>query len=290
MEIPSFLEEMLKDEYSNYLDIIEGYKVNRISSIRINTLKTDVLSICKLFDDLSIRYDKVNWYDDALIVYDEEKIRGLDIYNLGHIYFQSLSSMIPPLVLDCHSGESILDMAAAPGSKTCQMACLTNNLASITAVEKNKIRADRLKYNLSKQGVVRTTVLNVDARNLDDYFSFDKILLDAPCSGSGTINSSNISNFSLELVNRSVKTQKELVDKAIKVLKKDGILVYSTCSILKEENDDIVDYILKNSCMELVDFDIDLSIPKLSCKYDKTLCVCPNELYEGFFVAKFIKR
>ncbi len=290
MEIPSFLEEMLKDEYSNYLDIIEGYKVNRISSIRINTLKTDVLSICKLFDDLSIRYDKVNWYGDALIVYDEEKIRGLDIYNLGHIYFQSLSSMIPPLVLDCHSGESILDMAAAPGSKTCQMACLTNNLASITAVEKNKIRADRLKYNLSKQGVVRTTVLNVDARNLDDYFSFDKILLDAPCSGSGTINSFNISNFSLELVNRSVKTQKELVDKAIKVLKKDGILVYSTCSILKEENDDIVDYILKNSCMELVDFDIDLSIPKLSCKYDKTLCVCPNELYEGFFVAKFIKR
>ncbi len=289
MNIPLFLEEMLKNEYSNYLDIIEGYGVKRISSIRVNTLKTDVLYVCKIFDELSIHYEQVEWYSDALIVYDEEKIRSLDIYNLGYIYFQSLSSMIPPLVLNCCEGESILDMAAAPGSKTCQIASLTSNLASITAIEKNKIRADRLKYNLEKQGVTRTTVLNVDARTLDEYFSFDKILLDAPCSGSGTINSSNVKNFSMELVERSVKTQKELVDKAVKVLKKDGVLVYSTCSILREENDDIVDYILKKG-MKLVDLGKNFSsVPRLDCKYSETLCVCPNKLYEGFFVAKFVK-
>ena len=194
--------------------------------------------------------------------------------------------MIPPLVLNPSGGDSILDMAAAPGSKTTQMACMTNNLASITAVEKNKIRADRLKFNLEKQGAKRVTVLCEDARRLDEFFSFDKILLDAPCSGSGTVSFND--SFDFELVSRSVKTQKELVDKAVSILKKGGELVYSTCSILKEENDDIVDYILSKG-LKLVDFDIPSSIPKLPVKYSETLCVCPSELYEVFFVSKFVK-
>lgn len=281
------LLEVLKNEYGDCSKIIEGYKVLRVSSIRVNTLKTDVLSVCNKFLELGVKFDKVDWYEDALIIYDSELVRGLDLYKDGFIYFQSLSSMIPPLILNPTSGNSILDMAAAPGSKTTQMACMTNNLASITAVEKNKIRADRLKFNLSKQGAKRVTVLCEDARHLDEFFSFDKILLDAPCSGSGTISFND--SFDFELVSRSVRTQKELVDKAVKILKKDGELVYSTCSILKEENDDIVDYILSKG-LELVEFDIPSSIPRLSVKYDETLCVCPNELYEGFFIAKFIKR
>ena len=96
--------------------------------------------------------------------------------------------MIPPIVLSPKEDENILDMAAAPGGKTTQIASISENKAMITACEKNKIRAERLKYNLQKQGVTCANVMIEDARKLSDFFSFDKILLDAPCSGSGTTN------------------------------------------------------------------------------------------------------
>ena len=145
--------------------------------------------------------------------------------------------MIPVLFLDLKENDSVLDMCSSPGGKTTQMASITNNSVLITAVEKNKIRSERLKYNIEKQGVKRVNIMNVDARRIDDYFKFDKILLDAPCSGSGTLylNDKNIQdNFTTDLINRSIKAQRELLKKATKLLKKDGILVYSTSSILKE--------------------------------------------------------
>jgi len=202
--------------------------------------------------------------------------------------------MIPAIVVNPKEGENILDMAAAPGGKTTQMANLSNNKAMITACEKNKIRIDRLKYNLEKQGASRVTVMLKDARRLDDFFSFDKILLDAPCSGSGTINlnEKDISkNFTKELVDRSIKTQKELLKKAVKLLKVNGELTYSTCSILKEENEKVLEEILKLPNIKLIPMDKESfkEIPLLPVDLEETVCVCPTKLYEGFFVAKLRK-
>jgi len=164
----------------------------------------------------------------------------------------------------------------------------------ITACEKNKIRAEKLKYNLEKQGATRVTVMVQDARNLDDFFSFDKILLDAPCSGSGTLNSNdkNLSKyFTEELINRSIKTQKDLFKKAINVTKKNGEIIYSTCSILKEENEMALKEVLKRGNIEIVPIDKNEfgDIPLLPVDIEGTICVCPTELYEGFFVAKLKK-
>lgn len=208
---------------------------------------------------------------------------------------QSLSSMIPPLLVDPKEGESILDMCAAPGGKTTQMSNLSNNMAMITACEKNKIRAEKLKYNLEKQGANRVTLMIEDARRLNDFFSFDKILLDAPCSGSGTINLNDIKlkkYYTNELVERSIKTQKELLKKAAKILKKSGEIIYSTCSILKEENEDIVNEAVEKLGLEVVPIDIKnfAGIDFLPTKIEGTMCICPNNLYEGFFVAKLIKK
>ena len=134
-----------------------------------------------------------------------------------------------------------------------------------------------------------------DARKLDDFFSFDKILLDAPCSGSGTLNLNEPELekvFTKELVERSIKTQKELLKKAVKILKTNGELIYSTCSILKEENEKVVEEILKYGNVEIVPIDKDSfkDIPLLPVNIEGTICVCPNELYEGFFVAKLRKK
>lgn len=296
--IPEFLQKILINEYGEDItnQIIDGYSANRHTTFRVNTLKVDVKQIENKLNELSIGFNKVPWNETAFIIdsVKENEIKELDMYKNGEIYLQSLSSMIPPIVVNPKEGENILDMAAAPGGKTTQMACMSDNKSMITACEKNKIRAERLKYNLEKQGTSRVTVMLKDARRLDDFFSFDKILLDAPCSGSGTLdlNNDNVEKiFTKELIDRSVKTQKELIKKAVKVLKVNGELIYSTCSILKEENERVVEEILKSGNMEIIPIDSKIfeSIPLFPVKLEGTICVCPSELYEGFFVAKLRK-
>ena len=189
--IPEFLLELLLKQYGKNTtkSILKGYSNNRPITLRANTLKTSINYIKNTLNTLNISFKNVPWYTDALILENtsEEQIKNLDIYKEGFIYLQNLSSMIPPIILNPQENENILDMAAAPGGKTTQMLALSQNKAFITACEKNKIRAERLKYNINKQNANRVNVMTKDSRNLDDFFSFDKILLDAPCSGSGTI-------------------------------------------------------------------------------------------------------
>lgn len=287
--IPEFLIEKLKKQYGETItnSIIEGYKIKRNSSLRINSIKTNKETIKKELDKNNIKYQEVDWYSDALILESENNIRDLDIYKNGEIYMQNLSSMIPPLVLD-PSEEKILDMAASPGGKTTEIYNLSNKKALITAVEKNPIRAQKLKYNLEKQGT-NATILNEDATKLDEFYRFDKILLDAPCSGSGTLNifDKSLEHFSESLLNNCKKTQEQLLNKAIQILKKDQIMVYSTCSILYEENEQQLEKLLKKNKIEVIQIDEELfkDIPKLPTKIKGTICVCPNNLYEGFFIS-----
>ncbi len=189
--IPGFLEEMLKKQYGEeaFAKILAGYQARRPVTLRVNPLKADRNSVEQALTGAGIAFKNVSWYEDAMIIEGarEPEIQELPIYRKAGIYLQSLSSMLPPLFLAPKAGESVLDMAAAPGGKTTQMAAMTGNQAQITACEKNKARSEKLKYNLEKQGASGTYVMVEDERKLDDFFSFDRILLDAPCSGSGTV-------------------------------------------------------------------------------------------------------
>lgn len=291
-QIPEFLNKMLIEQYGEKIanKIIEGYLKQRYVTLRVNTIKATNEEIKQELKNSNIEYEEVEWYKDALIIKNvrENEIRKMLIYEEGKIYLQSLSSMLPPIALEPKEGENILDMAAAPGGKTTQIAAITSNGSYITACEKNKIRAERLKYNLQKQGVTCANVMTEDARQLSDYFSFDKILLDAPCSGSGTENVFE-NNFSEELIKRSCKAQENLLRKALNILKPGGEMIYSTCSILKKENEEIIGKVLKNNEIEIVPIKLDEQIPLLPVTVSGTICVCPTELYEGFFVAKLKK-
>ena len=296
--IPNFLYSLLLKQYGEDLTntIIDGYSQKRPVTLRANTLKTNIENVKNVFDSMQISYQEVSWYKDALILekFPEEEIKKLDIYQNGEIYLQSLSSMLPPLVLSPKENENILDMAAAPGGKTTQMLALSENKAYITACEKNKIRAERLQYNLNKQGANRVNVMIKDARLLDDFFSFDKILLDAPCSGSGTISIFDKkleSTFTENLVARSSKVQKELLKKAITLLKPGHEMVYSTCSILSKENEEIIKKFIDLKQIEVLQIDRTCfsNATLLPTSIEGTLCICPSDLYEGFFVAKLKK-
>lgn len=296
--IPKFLEEKLEKQYGKEFTqkIIEGYKKQRKVTLRVNTIKSSIEKIEKELNKVGIEYEKVEWSKEAFIINNEreKEIEELEIYKKGEIYLQSLSSMLPPIVLVPKEGTDILDMTAAPGGKTTQIATLVNNKASITACELNNIRAQRLRYNIEKQGATCVYVMQQDARKIDDFFSFDQILLDAPCSGSGTlnINDQNLSKiFTEKLIQKSIKNQRELLKKALRILKQGKEMVYSTCSILQEENENIINSLNKN-LYEIVpiEFNGKEHLPKLPTKIEGTLCVMPNELYEGFFVAKIRKK
>ncbi len=347
MGIPEFLERMLTEQYSaeTAARICGGYAKRRPVTLRVNALRSDRERVCGCLDYAGIRWRTVEWNRDALILEEvrEPAVRALDIYGNGDIYLQSLSSMIPPVLLEPKAGECILDMAAAPGGKTTQMAALSGGLAQITACEKNPVRAERLKYNLDKQGAARVLVMTEDARKLDPFFSFDKILLDAPCSGSGTIQtageeapgsaargenggdgggrkedgpgksspksdqreeirskgkggkhrraSASDSVISRELIERSVRTQEALLRKALELLKPGCEMVYSTCSVLRAENEGVLRQILPGAGAKIVPIVHPMleELPLLPVEIAGTLCVCPTELYEGFFVAKIRK-
>lgn len=295
--IPEFLQEMLDAQYGDEITkkILEGYSKKRPVTFRVNTLKADIEAVEEQLEKNNMKYEKVKWNREAFVLKEiqEKDIENLEIYKEGKIYLQSLSSMLPPIILEPKENTDILDMAAAPGGKTTQIAALTKNSAHITACEMNNIRAERLKYNIEKQGATSVYTLVTDSRKIDSFFSFDQILLDAPCSGSGTISlkDTNLNNFTIKLIEKCKKSQLELLRKAIEILKPGHEMVYSTCSILQAENEDIINKILQKGKVEIIPIEIEKykEIELLPTKIKGTMCVMPNELYEGFFVTKLKK-
>ena len=295
MVIPAFLHELLVGQYGEaWTDTIEaGFAARRRTTLRVNALKADAASVRASLEAAGIPCESVPWSENAIVMPSggEAQVQALPLYERGAVYLQSLSSMIPPLLLGAKPGENVLDMAAAPGGKTTQIAALTGNQAMVTACEMNKIRAERLRYNVQRQGATRVTVMNIDSRNLDDLFSFDRILLDAPCSGSGTVqlgSPRSKGQFSREFLSRTTKQQEALLHKALRLLRPGCEMIYSTCSVLAQENEEIVSRVLRKTGalivpLELAAFD---SVPRLPVSIPGTLCVAPDELHEGFFVAK----
>ena len=293
MELPLFFIEKIEKQYGKETakKIEEGLLEEKPVTLRVNTIKSSLEKVKNELEKNNIEYEFLEWNKDALIIKNvrEDEIRKLGIYENGEIYLQSLSSMIPAVVLEPKEKENILDMTAAPGGKTTQISAIAENKVFITACEKNKIRYDRLKYNVEKQGVKNINIMQEDSRKLSDYFSFDKILLDAPCSGSGTENVFT-PNFSEYLIQKSSKVQEELLTKSLTILKPGGEMVYSTCSILKEENEDIVKKVLKKFKAQIIPINVPQNIPVLPTSIDGALCVCPTKYYEGFFVVKILKK
>lgn len=280
-------------------------------TLRANTLRADRDEVAAALDEADIAWEGVSWYPDAFVLADvrERALWELPLYQEGKVYLQSLSSMLPPLALAPRAGADVLDMCAAPGGKTSELAALEPR-AHLTACEMNAPRAEKLAYNLQKLGVTGVNIMRTDARRLDTFFSFDQILLDAPCTGTGTVRAGDeraARRITPALLAKVTKAQRALLDRALTVLKPGGTLVYSTCSILPEENGEQVASALKRhrdcalvplagalpedaparpATAQAVADAIDAgSIPALPGGPEGTLTVCPTREFEGFYLA-----
>ena len=283
-------------------NILSGMCENRSTTFRVNTLKSTNEEVENFLKANNVEFEKCEFYDNAYIVKKTEKeMLDYDIGKEGKIYLQSLSSMVPPLILDVNKGDTVLDMTSAPGSKTTEIAALANNEATIYANEIDKIRFERLKYNIEKQGANITEVINDDGCNLGDRYleTFDKVLLDTPCSGEGRFllnESSTYSKWSTKMVEELSTLQIKLITSACKALKSGGTLVYSTCTLNKNENEKIVDYAVKNLNMEVLPIDLKIKnkisgdAKGLDKQVKDTIKILPNKNFEGFYLAKLIKK
>ena len=283
--------------------ILSGMLEKRIVTLRVNNLKYDIIKLKKYFEEMKIEYEDVPWYGDALIILNtnEKYLKELEIYKKGYIYLQSLSSMIPPLVLEPKENDRVLDLTAAPGSKTTQMASMMNNKGYILANELNKIRCDKLKYNINMQGVTICEVINGKGEEIGKIYKeqFDKVLLDTPCSGEGRFllqDEKTYSNWSKKQIKELVEIQKNLFFSAISSLKKGGVMVYSTCTLNKYENEEILNFALNKFDIKIEEIKIDLknTLKGITKGYNNEIRnavrVLPTKKQEGFFIAKIIKN
>lgn len=283
-------------------NIFRGVSEKRLTTLRVNTLKYNIQDLMRYFKEINIKFERVLWYKDALIIKNanEKDIQKLDIYQKGYIYLQSLSSMVPPLVLNPQEGENVLDLTAAPGSKTTQIAALMNGKGHVLANELDKLRCERLKYNVGSQGADIVEVINGRGEKIGSLNNeqFDKVLLDTPCSGEGRFTIFNVQSYkswSPRTVNDLTKMQKKLFKSAYEALKPNGTLVYSTCTLNKEENEYILDWALNNFNVKLVPTNIEIreGLPAFNEGLDKSINnairILPSKNMEGFFVSKFIK-
>lgn len=283
--------------------ILLGMTDDRYLTLRVNTIKYSIYDLMKYFRERNIKFERVSWYSDALVIKNakEKDIQKLDIYEKGYIYFQSLSSMVPPLALNPKKGEKILDMTAAPGSKTTEMAALMENDGEILANELDKIRCERLKFNVQMQGADIVTVINRRGEKLGDEYveAFDKVLLDAPCSGEGRFVATKVQTYrgwSENTVNDLVKLQKKLFESAYKALKHGGVMVYSTCTINRYENEKLLDWALENFDIQIKNVGLEIKdvIPGdntgINKDVNKAIKILPSKSMEGFFVSLIYKN
>lgn len=283
--------------------ILQGIMNPRNTTIRVNTIKYNIQDLMRYFKEKNIKFERVLWYRDALIIKNatEKELQKLEIYEKGYIYLQSLSSMVPPLVLNPKKGEKVLDLTAAPGSKTTQMACFMENEGYILANELDKIRCERLQYNVKSQGTEIVEVINGRGEKIGNSYPeyFDKVLLDTPCSGEGRFllgKPMTYKDWSLKKVNQLVKIQKKLFESAYNATKENGTIVYSTCTINKEENEYILDWAINTFNIKLLDINLDIKEAikgdntGLNNTIDKAIKILPSKNMEGFFVAKIVKN
>jgi len=282
-------------------------------SIRCNTLKIKP-------DELKKRLERYGWKinqpfkdnKEIMIIERESELKPGELgktkeHLLGYYYVQEISSMLPMLVLKPKAEDIILDLCASPGSKTTQAAAIMENKGTIIANEVSLGRIRILNSNLEKNGVMNVIVTHKDGVQLcrrlakKTNLKFDKILVDAPCSGEGTLRKSpkTFLMWNKKMIEKFSRIQKKLTGEALKILKVGGEMIYSTCTLSPEEDEEVINYLLNNFDIEIEEIKLPIKLRCGVCefegrKYDKQVeKAC--RLYpqdndtDGFFLAKIKK-
>ena len=304
-------KEKFIEHYSKLTDfeIFKKYCLSFLRrSIRVNTLKITIPKLVKRIETdwylIPVPWCKEGFWVDHKGIGEEKRrdIGNLTEHALGYFYVQEAASMIPPVVLNPKPEEIVLDMCASPGSKASQIAQYMQNKGLLVANDYKGIRLAPLGINLQRMGITNFIITLMEGRRFKGH-QFDKILLDAPCSGTGTIRKSikTLRMWNPLTIGKIAGQQKQLINAAFENLKPGGTMVYSTCSLEPIEDENVVTHLLDTySDAQLEDFEIPLKRGFVCNEFDgmsfhkdiqKCLKLWPQDNdTEGFFVAKINKR
>jgi len=289
------------------LEFLEACEVRRPVTIRSNSLKTRRRDLAQSLINRGVNLDPIGkWSKVGLVVYDSSvPVGATPEYLAGHYMLQGASSMLPVMALAPQEHEKIMDMCAAPGGKTSYIGALMKNTGMLVANDAKEERLKSLTANCHRMGINNLIVCNYDGRSFPKVMGgFDRILLDAPCSGTGVISKDEQVkiNKSEKDIMRCSHIQKELILAAIDSVdsksKTGGYVVYSTCSIMVEENEWVVDYALTHRNVKLVPTGLDFGKDGYTKYKDRRFHPSLNltkrfyphtQNMDGFFVAKFKK-
>ena len=233
------------------LKLLEANEQPLIPSIRVNTLKISLLELKKRLEEKGNELKPIDWIPYGFnIVKESHNLGSSHEFLQGYYYLQNIASMLSAIILDPKPNDIVIDMCAAPGSKSTHLAQLMENKGTLILVEKNLNRIPALEVNLRRMGIINSIVLNMDAINLSNVnVKGDKILLDAPCTGEGLIRQdpSRKKSKSMKDIEKMSSIQRKLLTTGLNALNPGGMLLYCTCSIAPEENELVVDEVLNKS-------------------------------------------
>ena len=301
---PQFKKEFIERyrKLTDWKEFREACTKRLKRSIRVNTIKISPEKLIKRLEEKGYKLTQVPFYKEGFYVEGEKMdIGNLPEHSLGYFYVQEAASMIPPLILGPEKNEFILDMAAAPGSKTTQLSALMENTGIIVANDYKYQRLKPLEINLQRCGC-KNVLVTISKGHKIRNMQFDKILLEAPSSGTGGIAKSlrTLEIYNTDMIKKLAIEQKRLILTAYSLLKPKGILVYSTCSIEPHEDEAVINHLLKNTYAKLEKIEIkslkssepvlEFENENYSSEIKKCLRIWPQDNNtEGFFVAKIIK-
>ncbi len=261
--------------------------------LRVNPLNTTTKLLIQRLEEKEIILKKISWLKYGYEIDSDFSAASTTEYLLGHFYIQEAASQAVAEALAPTSSDLVLDMCAAPGSKTTHLSQIMNNEGVILALDSNLPRISALNNNIERLRCQNVIVYRKDAQFADDLEKeFDKILLDAPCSGNYTIQEDWFELRTPDDLLKMQREQKKLILTALSLLKPGGTLVYSTCSLEKEENEDVIEYALdKFDDVKLEP--IKLNVGQTGITKRTILCkrFWPDtERTQGFFIAKLKKK
>lgn len=301
---PSQFIERYSRIIPDFDDFLVAMQMPLRRTARTNLLKAEPAQVYELLAELGLT--PLPWYPSGFTVEQGEKLGKRIEHFIGLIYVQEAASMVPPLVLGPEPGERVLDLAAAPGSKTTQMAGMMRNRGLLIANDSSPVRVRGLIGNVDRAGCLNTVITRVDGQHLGRALAgmCDRVLVDAPCSSEGTIRKSvqAIDTWSVRQFDVFPRVQRGLLAAGFDALRPGGVMVYSTCTIAPEENECVVSWFLEHTPdAELLDIELPGLVMRpgltewLDTRFPGELSRCRRILpqdndTEPFFVALVRKR